>query len=78
MVFGFPDIGGATGAELGPEELGRDSAPCCGVGDGLMGIVAFMFPEGLVYAAGFRMYVFAPVMGKGADDGKCAFYFSQG
>lgn len=77
MVFGSPDVGATAGAELGPGGLGRDSAPCCGVGEGLMGIIVFAFPEGLVYAAGFRIYVFAPVIGRGADDGKCTFYFSQ-
>lgn len=77
MVSGFPAVGANIGSEFGPGGLGRDSAPCCGVGEGLMGIIAFMFPERLVYAAGFRIYVFAPVIGKGADDAKCTFDFSQ-
>lgn len=77
MAFGFIDVDANIGSELGPGGLGRDSAPCSGVDEDLMGIIAFVFPEGLVKAAGFRIYVFAPVIGKGADDGKCTFDFSQ-
>lgn len=72
MAWKFLGVNANIDAELGSGGLGLDSGPCSGVDEDLMGIIAFVFSEGLVKAAGFRIYVFAPVIGKGADDGKCA------
>jgi hypothetical protein len=76
MVFVFADVGPSAGAELGP---GPDlsSASRAGVVRGdLMGIIPsdcmFAFSKGLDILAGFPIYVFAPAIGKGADDEKCA------
>lgn len=71
MAFGFIDADASFGVELGSGGLGIDSALRSGVDVSLIGMLVFVFSEGLVKAAGFRMYVFAPVIGKGADDGKC-------
>lgn len=69
MTLGFIDDAN-IGAELGAGGLGVDSAPRSGLDGDLMGIIVFVFSVRPVKAAGFRIYVFAPVIGKGADDGK--------